>query len=479
MACSQCGEEKRLAQCESCLLEKCEPAEGILGCMLPAGTPRRRPRALRSCISCSAMTRTTSLELAPAPGELVLTTPGNATLLGKLEEALQESKVDVKTNQKTIVFSLSSDQRYGIYVHMTTQQGFAFLASRRMRVQHTIAELAEVMKTRLVTDWKLTDVGAVVFTYNSVVLADTAVVGKPVHPRRGRPFAVELGDTHLLSDPVRHARTEQVDWNQALVSTTTLSTTTAQWSPSHMTEFWTASGLAEHASIASFNKLVLDLMSVRAPAALLLRTQQAAMDEVRHAQFCFHMASLYADANIGPSQFPLPAQLTFSADLASIALATVHEACVEETVSAVLCGVMLDALKADKTTPVEVLSQMKGVVEDETAHALLAYDTVSWLLAEAKRTNDLSVQVVVLDAFDGLSSETLAVNAADVYISVSVQQEVHEAMVTHALQPWAFKLWGSKSTIADVEDSNTLALQAALKFSPTASEVIRDRKSVV
>ena len=43
-------------------------------------------------------------------------------------------------------------------------------------------------------------------------------------------------------------------------------------------------GLSEHASIASFSRVVLELMQFGAPAELLDRTLVAAQDEIRHAQ---------------------------------------------------------------------------------------------------------------------------------------------------------------------------------------------------
>ena len=46
-------------------------------------------------------------------------------------------------------------------------------------------------------------------------------------------------------------------------------------------------GLSEHASIASFSRVVLELMQFGAPAELLDRTLVAAQDEIRHAQMAF------------------------------------------------------------------------------------------------------------------------------------------------------------------------------------------------
>ena len=55
---------------------------------------------------------------------------------------------------------------------------------------------------------------------------------------------------------------------------------------------WLAAALAEHASVASFSKFALELLAVGAPASLLQRAHQAALDEIRHAQLSFDVVSL-------------------------------------------------------------------------------------------------------------------------------------------------------------------------------------------
>ena len=48
----------------------------------------------------------------------------------------------------------------------------------------------------------------------------------------------------------------------------------------HIAQEWTAMGLAEHASVASFARFTLQLMAVGAPAELLHAAQLGAADEV-------------------------------------------------------------------------------------------------------------------------------------------------------------------------------------------------------
>merc|ERR1712198_179483 len=50
-------------------------------------------------------------------------------------------------------------------------------------------------------------------------------------------------------------------------------------------------GEGEHASVASFARHTLQLMSMGAPATLLVGSQQAALDEIRHAKMCYGIAT--------------------------------------------------------------------------------------------------------------------------------------------------------------------------------------------
>ena len=57
-----------------------------------------------------------------------------------------------------------------------------------------------------------------------------------------------------------------------------------------LAEHWTAAALAEHASVASFARFVLDLGALGAPPALLADATTAMHDEIRHAQVSFALA---------------------------------------------------------------------------------------------------------------------------------------------------------------------------------------------
>ncbi len=108
-----------------------------------------------------------------------------------------------------------------------------------------------------------------------------------------------------------------------------------------LAEAWTASGLLEHASVASFSRSSLSLLAAGAPAELVLGTHRAALDEIVHARLCFALASAYRGEAIAPGPFPVAGDVHVSANLAAIAVSTVEEGCIGETVAAIVASEQL------------------------------------------------------------------------------------------------------------------------------------------
>ena len=139
-----------------------------------------------------------------------------------------------------------------------------------------------------------------------------------------------------------------------------------------LAEAWTADGLLEHASVASFARFSLALLAAGAPAELVLGAHQAALDEVRHARLCFGLASAYAGEVIAPGPFPLSGAVSVG-PISTLAVSTIHEGCVGETVAAVLASEQL----ARATDPA-VRAALTQIAADEARHAELAWRTVAW-----------------------------------------------------------------------------------------------------
>lgn len=142
-----------------------------------------------------------------------------------------------------------------------------------------------------------------------------------------------------------------------------------------LANYWTEAALAEHASIASFSRFALELISLGAPPELLAAAHRAAGDEVRHARTAFNLASRYRGRPVGPTALALPAAVPLHGDLTTFALATFHEGCVNET----LALFVAHEQHAEATDPA-VRKALNAVIADESRHAELAWRTVRWAL---------------------------------------------------------------------------------------------------
>jgi hypothetical protein len=153
---------------------------------------------------------------------------------------------------------------------------------------------------------------------------------------------------------------------------------------------WQRVALAEHASIASFARLTLELLAHGAPADLILDATAAQADEVRHARAAFAIAARFAGHAIAPDRLPLDGGLDRSGDLAAVVRAAVLEGCVAETIAAE--QVRRAAARASDPTLRHTLA---AIADDEARHAELSWRLVRWALTQAP---ELRAQVAA--AFD-------------------------------------------------------------------------------
>jgi hypothetical protein len=166
---------------------------------------------------------------------------------------------------------------------------------------------------------------------------------------------------------------------------------------------WTQAARNEHASVAAFARLTLDLLALSAPPELLISVQQAAADEVRHAKGCFALASRFAGKALAPG--PLSVPVSVAPTHAALLKSTIVEGCIGETLSAVLAEA---ALKQAGDT--EVKKVLRQLVRDEEKHAVLSWKIVSWLLQEKPELSGLAAEVF---------EEALATVYASVYVDDS------------------------------------------------------------
>lgn len=137
---------------------------------------------------------------------------------------------------------------------------------------------------------------------------------------------------------------------------------------------WREDAAQEHASIASFARLSLELLAHGAPPTLVAAAHQAALDEVDHARVCFAIATELSGAAVALGPAPLSLEgLSLDGDLVSLAVRAATEGCVGETIAAL--ALSRAAASCDSPALAAKLSKM---ADDELAHAALAWQCVAW-----------------------------------------------------------------------------------------------------
>lgn len=136
---------------------------------------------------------------------------------------------------------------------------------------------------------------------------------------------------------------------------------------------WLEAARAEHASIASFANLSLRLLALGAPPDLVADAHAAALDEIRHARLAFELASAYAGTALQPVRFDDAARMSAAGDLASLAIETLLDGCINETVAAVEA----ETAGAAADDPA-VAAALREIAADEARHAELAWRIVAW-----------------------------------------------------------------------------------------------------
>jgi hypothetical protein len=213
--------------------------------------------------------------------------------------------------------------------------------------------------------------------YQAIVTTQTVCEGRPLTSTSGVALVADL----------RRGQTASLDWaSSATPDCTALDMATREI----LSRAWARDGLAEHASVASFARFVLELLAVGAPSGLVADAQRAMADELRHTTTCFGLASAYADAPISPGRLDA-ASAPPRASLADIAAATVREGCIGETIAALFA-----AEARDSAVDPAVIASLDAIAFDEADHAALAWRAVAFFL----EIGDDEVKRAVEDAFN-------------------------------------------------------------------------------
>lgn len=138
---------------------------------------------------------------------------------------------------------------------------------------------------------------------------------------------------------------------------------------------WRLEACDHHGSIASCARFVLQLLGVGAPVKLVAAAQRAGDDEIAHTELCLAMASAYAGRSITLGAHQGDVVLESTNDPTAIAVQTVRNGCVGETIRAALA-----TAAAQQATDPAVRRVFVRIAADETRHAGLAWRYLKWTL---------------------------------------------------------------------------------------------------
>ena len=137
---------------------------------------------------------------------------------------------------------------------------------------------------------------------------------------------------------------------------------------------WLQMAEGEHASIASFARFTLQLMSLGSPSGLLVASQKAEMDEINHAKYAYAFASAFLGSNYGPGSLDVKGTLD-DVSLEYTVRSLIQEGCIGETISAIEAHVA-----AHYSQDSVIKTAMIQIASDETRHAQLAWDCLRWII---------------------------------------------------------------------------------------------------
>jgi hypothetical protein len=182
--------------------------------------------------------------------------------------------------------------------------------------------------------------------------------------------------------------------------------------PAGLAEQWRENGKTEHASVAAFARLTLDMMTVGAPPALIAAANRDALDEIRHTELCFSLARSLDSRSISPGPFPqvrqgraLPRLRTLC--LAKLAIDSMIDGALHEGVSA-----RIIARLARRCEVPGIRAILTEIAADEGRHAAHGWAVMEWCFEEGGRP----VGAALLGAIGALPiemSSPLPAGAAD------------------------------------------------------------------
>ncbi len=145
---------------------------------------------------------------------------------------------------------------------------------------------------------------------------------------------------------------------------------------------WRTNGQTEHASVAAFAELSLELVALGAPPRLIAAAHQDALDEMRHTEQCFSLAQALDGRPRGPRDFAaasrmLPRLGPRALRLAHLAVTSLYDGALYEGLSARVVAELARTAVDPRVRPV-----LEAIARDEARHAAHGFEIVRWCLDE-------------------------------------------------------------------------------------------------
>ncbi len=140
---------------------------------------------------------------------------------------------------------------------------------------------------------------------------------------------------------------------------------------------WTEAAQAEHASVASFARLVLQLLALGAPPELVARATAAMQDEIGHAADAFGVVRMLGGGERGPGPLPVAGAMSAQPTLAEVLLETLVEGAINETLAASEAAEAQVGCELPAVTTV-----LQRVAREEGEHAALGWAILQWGLSK-------------------------------------------------------------------------------------------------
>jgi hypothetical protein len=171
--------------------------------------------------------------------------------------------------------------------------------------------------------------------------------------------------------------------------------------PHAVAQQWRSNGCTEHASVAAFARLGVDLVALGAPPRLIEAAHKDALDELRHTELCFSLARDLDGGTAGPAAFPQVSKLRQirgprNIALARLAIESLVDGALNEGVSARVVAELLHEAKDPRVQEV-----LRIIARDEARHAAHGFDVLRWCLGVGGPT----VAAAVRGALESIPAE--------------------------------------------------------------------------